>query len=261
MAKHYDLVGSYYDKFAKGNKYKEEEIIKIPGVTLNSLEDIDKFTSSMSLSSFYNRIDKNYQNKNTISIRVTKSDGSCYYQSVIFNTKDLASIIDSIKKSKVYRNNGYNTIKKITTNNPLFNNAWLEVESKIINKDKKWLYGVFNDKNYLTLINRYVNGDTYDSEAVNLLVELKEGFREYSVFRKYLTNKDKKKDYRRVSKVQNINIIEENIPQNTSLKKYDAKSTNYIPIDDDKEEFFDDKEIEMMAGEGNIPYKFTGRRI
>ena len=28
MAKHYDLVGSVYDKYARGNKYREEEIIK-----------------------------------------------------------------------------------------------------------------------------------------------------------------------------------------------------------------------------------------
>ena len=37
MAKHYDLVGSVYDKYAKGNKYKEEEIFKISGVIFISL--------------------------------------------------------------------------------------------------------------------------------------------------------------------------------------------------------------------------------
>ena len=42
MAKRYDLVGSVYDKYAKGNKYTKEEIIKVPGVSLTTLEDIDK---------------------------------------------------------------------------------------------------------------------------------------------------------------------------------------------------------------------------
>ena len=43
MAYKYDIVGSCYDRYAKGNKYREEEVIKIPGVTFNSLKDIDRF--------------------------------------------------------------------------------------------------------------------------------------------------------------------------------------------------------------------------
>ena len=44
MAKKYELIGCYYNKYAK-NKYQNEQVIKIDGVKLDSLESIDRFTS------------------------------------------------------------------------------------------------------------------------------------------------------------------------------------------------------------------------
>ena len=266
MAKHYDLVGSVYVKYAKGNKYKEEEIIKIPGVTFKSLEDIDIFTAGLSSSyDLSSRLDDKYQEKNTFSIRVTNNDKSFYYKSIIYNNPDLIKIIETLKKDKFYTTHGYRTIKMYNGNNPLFLDAWLDVEKKIIEKDSEWLSRVFGENSsYYTLINRYINGDVFDSETYEILSDLKESFREYDVFRKYLTNGRKTTNK---SKVSNVEVISSNIPVKTSLHNIEDKlgsNISYIPLDNDdydKEEFFDDKEIEMMAGDGNIPHNFRGRRI
>ncbi len=271
MAKHYDLVGSVYDKYSKGNKYKEEEIIKIPGVTFNSLEDIDKFTASLSSSySLSRKLGDQYQDKNTFSIRITNSDSRIYYKSIIYNNPALVKIAGSLKQKTVYTPSGPKTVKMYLGNDDLFIKTFNTVlnkieDSKVNNETREWLYGVFGEESrYTTLINRYINGDVFDSETYEILSDLKESFREYDVFRKYLTNGRKTTNK---SKVSNVEVISSNIPVKTSLHNIEDKlgsNISYIPLDNDdydKEEFFDDKEIEMMAGDGNIPHNFRGRRI
>lgn len=266
MAKHYDLVGSVYDKHTK--KFQEEEIIKVPGVSLDSLDSIDKFTAAFDGTyDLSHSLDAKYQNKNIFSIRVTTDDGKTYYHSVIYNKPDLVKIASSLKTSKVRTTHAYRTVKLYTGNNDLFLDAWLDVEKKIIEKDREWLYRVFGEKNsYSTLINRYINGDTFDSESSSVLLELEDAFKEYEVFRKYLTNKDK-------NIVRNLNVPTSNVPSETTLEPIERKYTgsiNFISLDDndededryDKEEFFDEDEIRMMSdGDENVPYHFTGRKI
>ena len=260
MAKHYDLVGSVYDKYAKGNKYKEEEIIKIPGVTFNSLEDIDKFTAGLSGSyDLSRRLDDKYQGKNTFSIRVTNNDKSFYYKSIIYNNPDLIKIIESLKRDLVYTTHGYRTNKMYNGNNPLFLDAWLDVEKKIIEKDSEWLSRVFGENSsYYTLINRYIKGDPFENGY--LILELEEAFRNYEVFRKYLTNKDKK------NIISNVNVTSSNIPVKTNLDVIEDKlgsDISYVPLDsddDEDEDVYDPDEYltlspeeleQMTAGPGN----------
>ena len=260
MAKHYDLVGSVYDKYAKGNKYKEEEIIKIPGVTFNSLEDIDKFTAGLTGAyDLSNRLDGKYQEKNTFSIRVTNNDKSFYYKSIIYNNPDLIKIIESLKSDLVYTTHGYRTNKMYNGNNPLFLDAWLDVEKKIIEKDSEWLSRVFGENSsYYTLINRYIKGDPFENGY--LILELEEAFRNYEVFRKYLTNKDKK------NIISNVNVTSSNIPVKTNLGVIEeklGKDISYVPLDsddDEDEDVYDPDEYltlspeeleQMTAGPGN----------
>ncbi len=260
MAKHYDLVGSVYDKYAKGNKYKEEEIIKIPGVTFNSLEDIDKFTAGLTGAyDLSNRLDDKYQEKNTFSIRVNNNDKSFYYKSIIYNNPDLIKIIESLKRDSVYTTHGYRTNKMYNGNNPLFLDAWLDVEKKIIEKDSEWLSRVFGENSsYYTLINRYIKGDPFENGY--LILELEEAFRNYEVFRKYLTNKDKK------NIISNVNVTSSNIPVKTNLDVIEDKlgsDISYVPLDsddDEDEDVYDPDEYltlspeeleQMTAGPGN----------
>lgn len=269
MAKHYDLVGSVYDKYAKGNKYKEEEIIKIPGVTFNSLEDIDKFTASFnSPNDLRTILDKKYQMKDIFAIRVTRDNENFYYKSVIYDNPDLVKIASSLKQGTIHTGRGPRTVKMYLGNNSLFINTWDDVlnkilKSKMIEEEREWLYNIFGENSgYTTLIKRYVNGDAFDNETNKLLGNLETAFREYKVFRKYLTNKDKN-NKKNKNIVSNVNITTP-VPVNTKLDiRNDELGNNYIPIDDyDKEEFFEDDEIALMSGgDGNVPHKFTGRRI
>ena len=268
--KQYDLVGCVYDKYNRFNKYTEEEIIKIPGVTFSSLEDIDKFTAGLSGSyDLSRRLDDKYQGKNTFSIRVTNSNDNFYYKSIIYNTPDLIKIIDSLKKNSVYTTHGYRTIKIYNGNNPLFIDAWLDVEKKILEKDSEWLSGVFGENSsYYTLINRYIKGDAFEND--NLILELEDAFREYEVFRKYLTNKDKvnnKSDkVKNKSTVSSVNVPSSTIPVKTSLGAIEDKlgsDISYVSSDEEKEEdedvydpdeylFLSPEELEQMtAGPGN----------
>lgn len=268
--KQYDLVGCVYDKYNRFNKYTEEEIIKIPGVTFSSLEDIDKFTAGLSGSyDLSRRLDNKYQGKNTFSIRVTNSNDNFYYKSIIYNTPDLIKIIDSLKKNSVYTTHGYRTIKIYNGNNSLFIDSWLDVEKKILEKDSEWLSGVFGENSsYYTLINRYIKGDAFEND--NLILELEDAFREYEVFRKYLTNKDKvnnKSDkVKNKSTVSNVNVPSSTIPVKTSLGAIEDKlgsDISYVSSDEEKEEdedvydpdeylFLSPEELEQMtAGPGN----------
>ena len=268
--KQYDLVGCVYDKYNRFNKYTEEEIIKIPGVTFSSLEDIDKFTAGLSGSyDLSRRLDDKYQGKNTFSIRVTNSNDNFYYKSIIYNTPDLIKIIDSLKKNSVYTTHGYRTIKIYNGNNSLFIDSWLDVEKKILEKDSEWLSGVFGENSsYYTLINRYIKGDAFEND--NLILELEDAFREYEVFRKYLTNKDKVNNnsdkVKNKSTVSNVNVPSSTIPVKTSLGAIEDKlgsDISYVSSDEEKEEdedvydpdeylFLSPEELEQMtAGPGN----------
>ena len=261
--KQYDLVGYVYDNYNKINKYTEEEIIKIPGVTFKSLEDVDKFTAGF--KGFYelsSSLDERYQNKTDFSIRVSKDDEHFYYQSVIYNNPDLVDIVNSLESDKINTPSGTRTVKMYLWNNDLFRDAWNDVKNKILKKNEEWLYGVFGEKSsYTTLINRYIKGDTLDSETNQLLADLSKAFREYKVFRKYLTNKDKVNNK---SIVSNINVALSNIPVKTDIKKEKpSNDSSYIPIDDkdeyedvydpDEYAFLSPEELEQMTGgPGNI---------
>ncbi len=271
--KHYDLVGSVYDENAKGNKYINEEIIKIPGVTFKSIADIDKFTAALFGSyDLKSKLDEKYQNKDAFAIRVTIGDDITYYKKLIFNNPDLIKIANDLKTTSVQTIRGIRTVQMYLGNNSLFLDAWLDVEKKIIEgkrieEKREWLSRVFGkNSSYYTLITRYFDGDSFENN--NLILELENAFRDYEVFRKYLTDKDKKIKKDKNNIISNINIRSTSVPVKTKLDVIEEKlgtDISYVPLDDedgyDKEEFFDEKELGMMAGDGDVPHKFTGRII
>ena len=264
MSKYYDLVVSSYNRTTK--EYEREEVIKIPGVTFNSIEDIDRFTASMDRFTFTCSLDEKYNKKNTFSIRVTDDKDNSYYKSVIFNEPLLVEIIDSLDKRTVHLSDGYRTINMISGNNALFSTAWNVVSNKITSnneEDKTWLFNIFNkNSKYGKLLHKYMTGDAFDANHEDIWLDLEKLFRDYDVFRKYIVNKDK-------DIVKNLEVISKEVPLETSItplkRKYVGsthKSDDDYFDDYDKEEFFDEEEIRMMSdGEENVPYHFTGRKI
>ena len=186
-----------------------------------------------------------------------------YYKSIIYNNPDLIKIIESLKRNSVYTTHGYRTIKMYNGNNPLFLDAWLDVEKKIIEKDSEWLSRVFGENSsYYTLINRYIKGDAFEND--NLILELEDAFRDYEVFRKYLTNKDRK------NIISNVNIKSSSIPVKTNLDVIEEKlgdSISYVPLDDEEDDYEPDdfaflspEERVEAYGEGNIDIEEHRRR-
>lgn len=251
MAYKYDIVGSYYDKYAKGNKYREEEVIKIPGINFNSLKDIDRFTASTTKIDFENMIKDKYTYKNHFSIRVTNSNGRSFYRTIIFNNKELVDLINSIKRKTIKSPNGPRTVDYITGNNKLLSDLWEEIEMLIERKDVDTVNNTFDD-NYAFMIRRYIESDS--SESFYDYNMIKEWFREYNVFRKYLTGKTK-------SFVSNMNVRDNNYKKpmevntsdivyrpNTSTNDYanDKEEDNIIYYDDgtykEDEEFLDEED-------------------
>lgn len=286
--KQYDLIGYVYDKYNRFNKYTEEEIIKIPGVTFNSLEDIDRFTASF--SSFYefsNSLDAKYQKKTNFSIRITKNNGNVTYRSVIYNNPDLIEIIESLEENTVQTIRGVRTVKMYLGDNDLFVDAWGDVSNKILKSkvndaDREWLFSVFGEKSsYTILINRYIKGDSFDSETDKILLDLERDFREYEVFRRYLTNKDKTNNNsekanneldkeNNKSTVSNVNVSSSNIPVKTSLGVIEDKlgsDISYVSLDDEDDDyepddfaFLSDEERLEAYGEGNVDIEEHRRR-
>lgn len=263
MAYKYDIVGSCYDRYAKGNKYREEEVIKIPGVTFNSLKDIDKFTASTTKSDFEIMIKDNYKYKNHFSIRVTNNDGRSFYRTIIFNNKELVDLINSIRKKTIKSPNGPRTVDYITGNNKLLSDLWKDVEELVETKDVGAVNSTFDD-NYAFIIRRYIESDS--SEVSDDYTMIKDWFREYNVFRKYLTGKDK-------SFVSNMNVRNSNYERPMEVNTSDVV---YRPNDstndygNDKEEgiiYYDDgtyKEDEEFLEEGELEEAYgdnTGRKI
>ena len=261
MAKKYALVSYIYDRNKKGRKYTEEEIVTVPGITLGSLADIDKFTAkfrdSYSLSNFLKM-----KSPKSFSIVVTKSDNSFYYNSVIYNRSDLLDIVNSLEKVNIRTTQGVRTFMLYNGKSDIFVKAWREVEEQIIVKNSQWLYKVFGENgDFANLINKYIKADPYENNSI--LLELATTFRNYEVFRKYITNTDKKYG------ITNFKVVSSSLPLQTIRGDVNnGKSINCTLLDDEEDDyepdhyaFLSNEETEKADGEGNIGIdEYRGRR-
>ena len=263
----YDLVGSNYDRYSKGNKYKNEVVIKVPGVNLTTLEEIDDFTAGYaSFRELSQNLPSIYQTKNTISIRGNAKNGYYFYKSVIYNNEPLKEIIRSLTSATISTPTGYRSIKKITSNNQLFQDSFANLKKLIAAQRIEALNSIFGEKSdFVFLLNRYFSSAKEEDAILTEERELEENFRNYEVFRKFLTNKSK-------ILVTNLDInSKKNLAEsNFSLKKKAKGNSVYIGIisiddedddyDPDEFAFYSDEEIAIMAGgEGNVPKGYRKR--
>ena len=255
----YNLVGSYYDKYSKGHKYKSEEIIKIDNQDLTTLESIDYVTAGYSgFTSFSASLAPFYQDKNTFLFFLITSKGEYFYKSVIYDNKPLQELIKSIKPKTIYTTNGYRSIKKITGNTALFTSNFKEFKTLVADKNEDALKIIFGEKSdFSFFLHQYLSSAKEEDAILEEDRALEENFRNYEVFRRFLTNKGK-------INCQNLKIRD----SVTVFSDYKAKPTPNMTVsfvssttddeyDPDEYAFYDEKEMEMMAGgEGN----FYGRR-
>ena len=101
MAKKYELIGCRYDKYAD-KKYQNEEVIKIDGIKLDSLEAIDYFTTEQSFVAFEKIMMNIYPNKNLFSIRVTDTrNESNYFLKPIYGDAKLHDLLEKTVKKTI----------------------------------------------------------------------------------------------------------------------------------------------------------------
>ena len=101
-----------------------------------------------------------------------------------------------------------------------------------------------------------------------MLLDLERGFRDYEVFREYLTNKDKVEKKSKVSNVKvnpynfsfkaNLGVIKERLDDDISYVPLDDEESDYEP---DDFAFLTEEEREEAYGEGNIDIEEHRRRI
>lgn len=280
MGKYY-LVASHYNAYTKS--YENEIVVKLSQVDLSTIQAIDNFTSNHTREELINIIkrENNIKDLNQLSIKYYKNnDCSPVYYRTIENNKDfLTCTINTVTKS--YNNSG-RFKKSIAIND---NNKYLLTETKKIielikRKDLKYIEEIFGKKHEIYfLINRYLNTSYDDSQTQQYDYELilKE-FSKYTTFRQWIVGQEKKKNKEKVifqpKKVtQNINIQRKNrnskiltIEENEQLyekmineelnesngsykvtyQDMETHEHNTRYIDEDKEEFISNEEMDQM---------------
>lgn len=244
----YELVGSVYDLFSTKNKFKEEEVVKIPNISFKSLADIDKITAKYSVADFKKILPPVYQNKNLFSIRVLENDHVICFEKAIFDNKEMALIAESVKKETINFNNKKRTGNFITLHNAFYLKNLKEMEELVLNKDLDKINRIYNEKYYYNFIaRRCINFDTLEDSCE--FQDLRTFFADYEVFRSYVMKKDKKvynnislhnkKSYDKPFKLKKENS---NVGSKIIASTYNEDDDDY-----DKEEFLDLEEIESMS--------------
>ena len=184
MAGKYELIGSLYRQYEK-EPYQNEQVISISGISLNSIEDIDKLTSSMTTIDLLEMLPESVQDKNHFSIRVwSRYSDKCYYIKTIFNNPEIHSLLMKVKKKPVLLEEGYKTLSLVPVCS-LVNSYWEKIEEALNKKDFDTIGEYFSEQSkYYFKLTRYLES-AYDYEKKKKALEtLKLEFRDYRIFRK-----------------------------------------------------------------------------
>lgn len=193
----YFLVASYYDRTKK--TFVNEKVIRVQGICLENLYEIDKFTSSKNYYSLWKRIkmDNDISDVDMLSIRYESGLDvkPLYYKVLVFN-KIIFSCSNSLEKKffSGRRRYGYG----IRQDNEYYNIEKKELLNLVDAKDMDRLEEILYNNGYLLkLIKRYLNSyyDYSEQEAKYLDYNLIfEEFSKYETFRNWIVAKEKIKN-------------------------------------------------------------------
>lgn len=275
----YALVASYYDKYEKTDqKYKNEVEIKLPNIDLSTIQAIDFFTASHDVIDIFGLIDK-YQhitgiNHLAIKYQSDRNNRVNYFR-VICNNKDFA-LCTKNNFLKTYQISGkYRTALLVSSDANLFQiekRNLLQILERGNFLEFQRLYPYQDDLAFL--VRRYFDScyDTEDSKLSELSLIVLE-FSRYTTFRKWIVvqgRQDKslkeivfKSQRGKVAsnftqKSQNLIAFsreeyEEEYEKNfyslhhISYGAYQARQYNTLRLEEDKEEFLEENEIEQIC--------------
>ena len=273
----YSLVASYYDRYEKNPnlKYKNEVEINLPNADLSTIQAIDYFTTSHSKIDIFRLIEK-YQKitgKNHLAIKVKRGNEVDYFR-VIYDNK---SFIDCTKNnpSKTYQISGkYRTTLVVPDNADLFQTEKRKLLQILEERDFLEFQKIYSYQDDLEfLVRRYLNSfyDTENARLTELSLIILE-FSRYMTFRKWIIDQEKQKQLQKetTSNHQKKNIKASPVCQqskpivpskeeyeeeyekkfiqlhNISYATYQMRQYNTSHLEEDKEEFLEEHEIEQI---------------
>lgn len=268
MAKHYELVAYNYDKFARGDKYKEQIALNIPGIKFDGIEDIDRFTAGITYMEFIKYVKDIAGDRSNFSIRINDEKGNTNYRKIIFDNKELLPIINSIEKKTIYTALGYRTLKVITNRNDYFNKQFSIIENAVLNRKTEYFSSIFKNNNPLGfLLERFSNSPYDEAYNIETISEMKIAFADYKTFRKFIVGYDKYKHdtYTGTTKQEIGDVLDKKEPSKmlgSNIKENEPFKNPYMKDADLQEEFLDDNELFEMSGfdEEATPIYYTGKK-
>ena len=222
MAKKYELIGCYYNKYAK-NKYQNEQVIKIDGVKLDSLESIDRFTSMYTYQYFTNMLGNIYPDKNMFSIRVSdsKSDKN-YFLKTIYDDKELNKVLGMTTKKTIDTATGKRTVSLVPLREKIVYQTFAPIKEALVNKDYDEVSSlIYTRSDYMFKLERFCKTSYDEVEADNDLASLEKEFCDYSVFRDAYLPRIKKKVDNLVIKTNKKPVFTRNITVNKEAQFID----------------------------------------
>ncbi len=257
----YDLVASYHD--GNGNFYNER-IIRIDGIKLDTLANIDFYTSGMKEDEVWREISKacDLNDCNLLSIRYLGSDSRrpLYYKVLYSNPSINSCSVDLKLKAGKDRKHSY----FINKNNKYFQQELEKLENLIKNKDIDKIKERMSDNQHLAfLIKRYIdNTDAYEDYDAKKMAydDIIAEFSKYINFRKWIlsgnrkahtkktiystkNNSKHKYNYKHVPSDNYDNLYEQlRIERQEILASYNINNL-------EKEEFLDESELDQMGYE------------
>lgn len=252
MAKKYELIGCYYNKYAK-NKYQNEQVIKIAGVKLDSLESIDKFTSMYTYQHFTDMLDNIYPDKNMFSIRVSYSkDDKNYFLKTIYDDKELNRVLGMTTKKTIDTATGKRTVSLVPLREKIVYQTFAPIKEALINKNYDEVSSlIYTRSDYMFKLERFCKASYDEGEADNELLLLEREFCDYQVFRDAYLPRIKKKVDNLVIKTNKKPVFTSNITVNKEVQ-FTEQLVRFNQ--DEKEEFLDETEYEKAYGD-NAPYQ------
>lgn len=255
----YDLVASYHD--GNGNFYNER-IIRIDGIKLDTLANIDFYTSGMKEDEVWREISKacDLNDCNLLSIRYLGSDSRrpLYYKVLYSNPSINSCSVDLKLKAGKDRKHSY----FINKNNKYFQQELEKLENLIKNKDIDKIKERMSDNQHLAfLIKRYIdNTDVYEDYDAKKLAydDIVAEFSKYINFRKWIisgirkvydrksiystkNNSKHKYNYKHVPNGKEDNFYEQlSIERQRILDSYNIGNL-------EKEEYLSESELEQMG--------------
>lgn len=221
MQKYY-LVASHYN--IRKNKYENEFVVTLPGIDLTSIQAIDSFTASYTLSELLQLIEQetHRQGLNHLAIKYYKNKKmDPKPRRIIENNPDYAKLAkESLRKREYYLLGQKYEFYAVNYENLFFLKNLRKVIEMIANRDSDGFNELYPyEDNFKWLVTRFISSsyDTADSEKEDLL-KIKKEFSRYTTFRKFIIAEEKRKE-----KKNQINTQKSIIPNN------DSKKTNNNP--------------------------------